>query len=387
MNWPPQTVSKPPVEMPLRESPLQEATPGAAERPPVPPAALSARAGTVAQIIVAVLAVITACYFAKLPIMVVLLSALLAFVLAPLVDLMGMARVPRAVASALAVLVFLFLLLVVAQVSYTRAISFMRDLPKYSGRIREVMGQVRQHAQEFQKTTESLSAEEESAAPSRNTVTVQQQSSWSQVVTANFGPVTEVLFMASFIPFLTFFMLSWQDHVRSATVMLFRMEYRHTAYVTLGLISNMMRSFLVGNFLVGLFIGAASTAVFGFLHLPYFYFMGFLSGFLSLIPYLGVVLAAVPPVIDGMGQIHSSAVAVILVTVLGLHLIALNILYPKFLGSRLQLNPLAVTAGLLFWGWLWGAMGLVLAIPLTAAAKIVLDHIEPLRGYGAWLGD
>jgi len=46
-----------------------------------------------------------------------------------------------------------------------------------------------------------------------------------------------------------------------------------------------------------------------------------------------------------------------------------------------------VTVTLLFWGWLWGAMGLILAIPITAGAKIVFDHIESLRPYGEWLGE
>lgn len=73
--------------------------------------------------------------------------------------------------------------------------------------------------------------------------------------------------------------------------------------------------------------------------------------------------------------------------VVGLHLLALNVLYPKFLGKRLQLNPLAVTVALLFWGWIWGAMGLILTIPLTAALKIVCDHIENLRSVGSWLGE
>ena len=137
----------------------------------------------------------------------------------------------------------------------------------------------------------------------------------------------------------------------------------------------------------GLFIGAVSTIIFGILHLPYFYFIGFISGFLSLVPYLGVLLAAVPPLISGIGQIGGGGIVAILVAVFGLHLFALNVLYPKFLGSRLQLNPLAVTLSLLFWGWLWGAMGLVLAVPMTAAIKIVFDHIETLRGYGSWLGE
>ena len=77
----------------------------------------------------------------------------------------------------------------------------------------------------------------------------------------------------------------------------------------------------------------------------------------------------------------------IVVTVLGLHMVALNVLYPKFLGNRLQLNPLAVTMSLLVWGWLWGAMGLLLAIPITAAMKIVFDHVEALKPFGTWIGE
>ena len=79
--------------------------------------------------------------------------------------------------------------------------------------------------------------------------------------------------------------------------------------------------------------------------------------------------------------------ALILLTVFALHLAAMNVLYPKILGKRLQLNPLAVTISLLFWGWLWGAIGLVLAVPIMGATKIVFDHVEPLRPYGTWLGE
>ena len=116
-------------------------------------------------------------------------------------------------------------------------------------------------------------------------------------------------------------------------------------------------------------------------------FIGFASGFLSLVPYLGVILAIIAPLVVGLGQLESSQLLIIALTVLGLHLLGLNVLYPKFLGSRLQLNPLAVTIALLFWGWLWGAVGLILAIPITAAMKIIFDNVETLRPYGTWLGE
>ncbi len=63
------------------------------------------------------------------------------------------------------------------------------------------------------------------------------------------------------------------------------------------------------------------------------------------------------------------------VSVAMLHLLALNLLYPKFVGARVHLNPLVVTVALMFWGMLWGALGLVLAIPLTAGIKALCDHV------------
>jgi predicted PurR-regulated permease PerM len=182
-------------------------------------------------------------------------------------------------------------------------------------------------------------------------------------------------------------MLSWQEHARNATVGLFPEENRRAAYVTIGLISVMVRNFILGNLLVGLVMGAASTAVFGLLHVPFFYFAGFLSGFFSLVPYLGVVLALLPPLFFGIGHLNATNMLTISITVFALHLVSINVLYPKLLGGRLRLNPLAVTMGLLVWAWLWGALGLVLAVPITAGIKIVCDHVESLRPFGAWLGE
>lgn len=339
------------------------------------------RVQTSSGVVIAVMLVLAGCYVAKLPLIVLLVSVLLAFILAPLVELFQKARLPHALAALLAVSLFLAATYGVVYVSYSRAQQFANELPRYSGEIRKVLGRVQRTSVTIQKTTAGVLSPDSRPRPS-----VQNSSSWSEVF-PSLGSISEVVFATSFIPFLVYFMLTWQGHVRSASVMLFRTQNRHTAYITLGLIAAMVRSFLVGNLLVGLFISAVSTAVFGILGLPYFYFIGVISGFLSLIPYLGVLLAIVPPVLAGMGHIHSSQSAIIVATVLGLHLLALNVLYPKFLGNRLQLNPLAVTVALLFWGWLWGAMGLILAIPITAAVKIILDHVEHLKAYGAWLGE
>ncbi len=336
------------------------------------------------QTIVAVAVVLTICYVAKLVLVTLLFSILLAFILFPVMDFLVQMKFPRALASLLAVLLLASAIYAAAYFGYNRAVDFAQTLPTYSRKIEARLMRFREQAQKIQKSTEAVLPP---SADDKRTIKFEQQTNWMDVITSSLGTVSEIALSISFIPFLVYFMLSWHDHVRASTVMLFSMENRNAAYVTLGRISAMIHSFINGNILVGLFTSVASLIVFWYLHLPYFYFLGFISGFLSLVPYLGVVLAIIPPLAAGFGQIHSGGLLAIVITVVGLHVFAINVLYPKLIGKRLQLNPLAVTIALLIWGWLWGAVGLVLAVPLTAALKIIFDNVESLRPYGAWLGE
>jgi predicted PurR-regulated permease PerM len=338
---------------------------------------------TAALLILASGAVLSLIYVAKLLLVVVLISILIAFVLAPIVDLQVRFEIPRAVGAFVAVAILVGALGFVSYASYSRALDFMHEVPKYKARIQGLGAKIREQAEQIQKTTETL----EDNPDDSKTLTVKQSSSWTDMVSKNANSFSELLLALTFIPFLVFFMLSWQDHVRSQTVMLFSMENRNSAYVMLGLIARMIRSFILGNFIIGVFLSVCSIAVFAAIGLPYFYFLGLISGFLSLIPYLGVLLAVVPPLVADLGHLTTGVAVLVIASIMGLHLIGMNVLYPKILGKRLQLNPLAVTLALLFWGWLWGAMGLILAVPITGAFKIICDHIDPLRPYGAWLGE
>jgi predicted PurR-regulated permease PerM len=328
--------------------------------------------------VIGISGILALCYFGESVLVVMLVSMLLAFILAPIVDLLTYLRFPRGLAAAIAILLLLAALGGIVYFSYNQAATLLQDLPKYTAKVRQEALLFRKSAERF----EVLAPEHE-----KGVLSVRPATDWSDVLRRGFGSVSGAVLVVSFVPFLVFFMLTWQQHVRSATVMLFPLENRHAAYVTLGLISAMVRSFMVGNVLIGLFVGAVSTAIFWTTHLPFFYFAGFASGFLSLIPYMGILLALIPPIFVGLGHTSSQDIVIIVSTVVGLHLIALNLLYPRFLGKRLQLNPLAVTIGLLVWGGLWGAMGLLLAIPITAAMRIIFAHVESLKPYGAWLGE
>ena len=150
----------------------------------------------------------------------------------------------------------------------------------------------------------------------------------------------------------------------------------------------MARAFVVGNFLIGLFLAAVSWGAFAMLRIPYSFIVGILSGFLSLVPYVGMAVAVLPPVMAALaGGQGSSVILIAFIFVLVMHLTAMNVLYPKIVGARVHLNPLVVTFSLMFWGFLWDAAGLLLAIPITAGIKAVCDNVAGLRPYGRFLGD
>jgi predicted PurR-regulated permease PerM len=321
-------------------------------------------------------------YYGESVLAVLFFAILLSFMLSPVVQALEYLHLPRAMAALVSVVVLLAVLYGVTVASYNQALIFADNLPKYSQKIRSMLQPYQQEAEKLEKTGEVVGSPEDT-----NVMPVRQVQSWSETLTHGAGTVTDIVLAASFIPFLAYFLLTWQSHARSATVMLFPLHHRNTAFVTLGLIGKMLQSFIVGNLLIGLLISAVSVAIFGVLHVPFFYFVGFLSGFLSLVPYLGIVLAMFPPILVGLGQLEPGDLVVVVVCVVGMHLLALNVLYPKLLGSRLKINPLAVTIALLFWGAVWGAVGLVLAIPITGAIKIIFDHVESMKPYADWLGE
>ncbi len=112
----------------------------------------------------------------------------------------------------------------------------------------------------------------------------------------------------------------------------------------------MIRSFIVGNALVGLVSAVVSTVVFWRLGIPYFYFLGVISGFVSLIPYLGVFLALLPPLAAGTGVVNKTGVGIIMLTVIGLHLLSMHVLYPKMVGQEVEAKSIGGNAVFAFLG-------------------------------------
>lgn len=101
---------------------------------------------------------------------------------------------------------------------------------------------------------------------------------------------------------------------------------------------------------------------------------GLLAFLLNYIPNIGSVIAAVPPVLLALVQFGVGRALIVLGVFVGVNMVVGNVVEPPLMGRRLGLSSLVVFVSLVFWGWLWGPMGMLLSVPLTMVVKIMLEH-------------
>ena len=338
---------------------------------------------TVSQRIIASGIVLVFLYYAASVIMTILLAVLLAYFLDPIVEWLEERGLPRSLGSSLVVLLMAGVLAAVLTGLWFRAEDLAANWPKYSAKLRSARMAVEKRLQSLEAGVSAITPEEQH----RGTIRVEQTESTRSYLLEKLGSVTNVIVAATFVPFLVFFMLAAKRDVWHATLQLFPPTRRTQVKMTLEEVGRVLRGYVMGNVLVMVILIIASASFFALIGLDYPVLAGCASGALNLVPYFGTLLSTVPPIVLGLTKWDSISPYLLVVGVMVFfHMFALNVLFPALVGRRVQLNALAVTVALLFWGWLWGAMGLLLGIPVTASIKVICDHIDGWEPVGRWLG-
>jgi predicted PurR-regulated permease PerM len=372
------------------------------------------RSYRIAITIMAIAGGVALLYYGRLFFITVIIAFMIAFLLEPAVRVFMRIRMPRGLASFLVCALWLGCLYFAGLALYTEGTAMVDDLPAYGARINELVDNAADRVGVFEKNVyrtlvprrfqdqdtppqtqpeppgargKRKPADPPLVPPVQEVRVRQEPTAMVSYVYDYLSSFYSVLLMASFIPFLVYFILSWGDHLRSRLLFTLEGEPRYTVAKALDGVGDMVRAYVVGNFLLGVLLSVASAILFSSVGLPYWPVVGPLSGFLSLVPYIGMPLALIPPLVAALPVGKPALYLFLLVSVGLLHLFALNLLYPKFVGSRVHLNPLAVTLALMLWGMLWGGIGLILAIPITAGMKAICDNVSSLKPYGRLLGD
>jgi predicted PurR-regulated permease PerM len=196
--------------------------------------------------------------------------------------------------------------------------------------------------------------------------------------------------LAVMVLFLAYFLMVSGDTFRRKLVRLSgpTLSKKKITVQMLNEISVQIQHYLLVQVLTSVLVGVAIWLAFLWIGLEHAAVWGVAAAVLNLIPYLGAIIITGGAALVAFLQFGSASMAL---TVGGISL-AINslegyLLTPWLTGRASRMNAVVVFAGILFWGWLWGAWGLLLGMPIMMAIKSVCDHVEEFKPVSEFMGD
>jgi predicted PurR-regulated permease PerM len=348
-----------------------------------PPSVVRFTTSSFSARIVAAAIILLFFYYAAGVIITLLLSILLAYFLDPAVEWLERMRVPRTVGAVVMVLILIAVLVAVGYALWSRTSDFANNWPKYSSVLSRAAGAVERKIQGIEGEVSQIAPEQ--GAPA-GTAPHLEPGIVHTLILRGIGSLYALVLEATFMPFLVFFMLAEKREVWHGTLQLFPTSRRTQVKETLEDLRDVLRDYLAGMTILTLLVIAASSLFFWILGMEYPVLTGIASGLLNMVPYIGVVLAWLPAFVIALAKWNTLGSYLLIAGGLtGIHIVSLNFVAPQLVGRRVRLNAVAITVALLFWGWVWGGMGLLLAIPITATLRVICDHTESWKPIGRWL--
>jgi AI-2 transport protein TqsA len=150
-------------------------------------------------------------------------------------------------------------------------------------------------------------------------------------------------------------------------------------------VTNALKRYIVIKTLISLLTGVLAALLVGLMGVDFPVLWGLLAFALNFIPNIGSIMAAVPPVLLAMIQFGLSSALIVAGGYVAINVVVGNIIEPRLTGQGLGLSTLVVFLSLVFWGWVFGAMGMLLSVPLTMTIKIALEASPDTRWIAALL--
>ncbi len=320
------------------------------------------------------------CYFAATVLVPIATAITLAYVLWPGVAALRRLKVPHLVAVMIIMLLATIAITAVGVVTVNEVGKFSADLPAYWEQLQQLRAE---HAKDLPKFLDFLGGDTSSIL---SRIDPSKLSEISKFLFKGAGSILSFMGQVVMALLLALFMLIEQPGLHSRIVRSLGRDSVDAATSVIADVSTKIAGYLWVKSVttVGLAIVFTLGLLIGGVKYPYIW--GPLAAVLNLVPYAGAYVGAIPPMIMAYIQ-HGTFVSSVWVFVffMAVQFVESNIVSPKLFGKQLNINLLAQLISTIYWGWLWGALGIVLAVPITAALKVFCDHVEALHPIGILL--
>jgi predicted PurR-regulated permease PerM len=380
-------------------------TPCDVKFPAVPLLAAPTMVRSASLSVLTLLALVSLMRFAQELFVPIVLAILFAYALDPVVSWVTWLRIPRVLATAIVLLGIIAAGGAGLYALRNQAVAAIETLPAAAQQIRRhmrelrgspvdatsAMAKIQEAAQEIEKT--AAAAVGVTAAAPRGVIKVQIEEPAIRASDYFWSGSTGILSAVSqtvMVAFLVFFILASGDLFKRKLVHLIgrTLSEKRVTLDAINEINTQIARFLLIQVLTGALVGVCTAAVLWAFGVQQPAIWGLAAGVLNSIPYFGAIIVSAGIALISFLQFGSLLTAL---QIAGAALVITSlegfVLTPMLMGRAARINGVAMFLSLLFWSWLWGAIGMIVAVPLMMAIKIACDRIENLQPIGELLGE
>lgn len=339
-----------------------------------------------ALILLTTLAVVYTLYLAQALLLPLVLAALFATLLAPIVIWSNRHGIPRPLAALALVLALIGIIAGGAVALSGPAAGWVEKAPRIINDIQREIYPIRQRMEEVSEAADEMEEMASVGGEGKERPLVRMQPvSLREAVVQRAG---RLLASTVVVVFVLYFLLASGDRllrnsVRAAPT--FAAKRQVVAVATK--LQRQISHYLVTFTLINVALGLATAGLAWMLNIPNPMLWGAVAGLLNFVPYLGpVVTVTILTIVSVLSTPDLGSAALLPGSFLILTSLEGQLITPTILGHQFALNPIFIVVSLIFWGWLWGVLGALLAVPIMVSIKIVCDHLPPLQRIGTLLG-
>lgn len=324
-------------------------------------------------------------YFAAPVVIPIVVSVSLAYILSPLVALLNRWKIPHSFSVVIVLLISLAVLGILLYLLSLQVNNFVGELSQNWSAIVKFLNDLKVKLMAWGLgETPLISSLDKLQSQALN---LQNLTGAGKFLAKGLSSFFSSLLGGVLIFFLTFFILNDQKNLYNRLTRAFgRAEEKITQQILIE-INSQIKSFILVKFMITVVLSVIFTVGLLIIGVKYSFIWGPLAAVLNLIPFIGAVIGIVPPAIVALIQYDTIWPALIVVIFfVVVQALESNLISPKLLADKVNLNPLVILVTSMYWGWLWGAIGIILAVPITACFKVICDHVEALQPIGILLG-
>ena len=377
--------------------------PGEDDAPPSVTPSGPAQVRNISLLVIAVLAGVYVLHWASPVFIPLLLGLMFSYALTPVVNRLVGWHLPRAAAAALLLLGIVGGLGTLGYSLADDALSLVEALPETAQKLRRAVearrdrsegtiDKVQKAATELERAAESGAGAATPATPIGVTKVLIEKPRFNvkdYLVGGALG-MAAAAGQAVVVLFVTFFLLASGDTFRRKMVKIAGPTFgkKKITLQALDEIDHQIQRYLMVQVFTSAVVGVATWLAFLWIGVENAGVWGVVTFILNFVPYIGGIVVTVASAVVGFTQFGTIEMGLLIGGVAMLiNSIEGYILTPWLTGKASRMNPVAVFVGVLLWGWLWGAWGLLLGVPILMVVKTVCDRIDDFKPIGELLGD